>query len=74
MAEKAIQVKDNEIERLLEQQAHLEKTIEELKVIIRGDKKEEQELQEEQDKKQAELDGKEYMVKDYDRNKRIALK
>ena len=52
----------------------MEKTIEELKVIIRDDKKEEKELQEEADKKQAELDGKEYMVKDYDRNKRIALK
>ena len=53
LAEKAIQVKDNEIQRLLEQQKHLEKTIEELKVIIRDDKKEEKELQEEADKKQA---------------------
>ena len=52
----------------------MEKTIEELKVIIRDDKKEEKELQEETDKKQAELDAKEYMAKDYDRNKRIALK
>ena len=40
LAEKAIQVKDNEIQRLLEQQEHLEKTINELKVIIRGDNKE----------------------------------
>lgn len=52
----------------------MEKTIEELKVIIRDDKKEEKEQQDETDKKQAELDSKEYMAKDYDRNKRIALK
>ena len=54
-------------------QAHLEKQLEELKLIIKRDEEDDKAQKADLDEKNTELDNIPHMAKDYDRNKRVAL-
>ena len=74
MAHTAIETKDQEIQRLLETQAALEKQIEDLKLIIHKDEVDNNETEKHLEEQRKEVDEKPFMVENYDRKKRRQLK
>lgn len=66
--------KDSELAKMKELQASLETQINQLREMARKDKAEEEETREVIDGQKKEFDEKPHNAKDYDRNKRIALK
>lgn len=74
LCRQAVQTKNNEFERLLESQYELERQVEALQAIIKGDQAEGAAQKEYLDGLKSDVAAKPWMAEGYDRAKRVALK